>query len=444
VSREYNFDGLVGPTHNYAGLSFGNVASQRHAGQPANPRAAALQGLAKMRFVATLGAGQAVLPPHERPSLRTLRRLGFRGADEEVLAQAASDPDLRDSLLRISSSAAAMWTANAATSVPAEDAADGRLHLVPANLTAMFHRSLEAETTARVLRAIFADQRRFEVHDPLPGGAHFADEGAANHTRLFVKGRPAVHLFAWGRIAFGGPSPLGEPVRYPARQTREASQALARLGQVDPARALFPQQHPAGIDAGAFHTDVVAVGSGNLLLLHEMAFVGHSALLQRLSQLLGEELIAHAATEQELPIASAVAAYPFNSQLLALPEGGMAIVAPVESREDPQARAFLESAPVKAVHYLDLRQSMENGGGPACLRQRIVLSEEDRAAVKARVFWDEQLGRDLEDWVNRHYRDTLSGADLADPLLVRETMSALDELTRILRIGTVYDFQGAG
>jgi succinylarginine dihydrolase len=444
VSREYNFDGLVGPTHNYAGLSFGNVASQRHAGQPANPRAAALQGLAKMRFVATLGAGQAVLPPHERPSLRTLRRLGFRGADEEVLAQAASDPDLRDSLLRISSSAAAMWTANAATSVPAEDAADGRLHLVPANLTAMFHRSLEAETTARVLRAIFADQRRFEVHDPLPGGAHFADEGAANHTRLFVKGRPAVHLFAWGRIAFGGPSPLGEPVRYPARQTREASQALARLGQVDPARALFPQQHPAGIDAGAFHTDVVAVGSGNLLLLHETAFVGHPALLQRLRQLLGEELIAHVATEQELPIASAVAAYPFNSQLLALPQGGMVIVAPVESREDSKARAFLESAPVKAVHYLDLRQSMENGGGPACLRQRIVLSGEDRAAVKARVFWDEQLGGELEAWVNRNYRDSLSGADLADPLLARETMSALDELTRILRIGSVYDFQGAG
>jgi succinylarginine dihydrolase len=237
---------------------------------------------------------------------------------------------------------------------------------------------------------------------------------------------------------------LGEPVRYPARQTREASQSLARLGQVDPARALFPQQHPAGIDAGAFHTDVVAVGSGNLLLLHETAFVGHPALLQRLRQLLGEELIAHVATEQELPIASAVAAYPFNSQLLALPQGGMVIVAPVESREDSKARAFLESAPVKAVHYLDLRQSMENGGGPACLRQRIVLSGEDRAAVKARVFWDEQLGGELEAWVNRNYRDSLSGADLADPLLARETMSALDELTRILRIGSVYDFQGAG
>lgn len=446
AAREYNFDGLVGPTHNYAGLSHGNVASVAHAGQVANPRAAALQGLAKMRFVASLGVGQAVLPPHERPSLRTLRRLGFRGSDEEVLARAAADPELGDQLLRISSSAAAMWTANAATCVPAADARDARLHLVPANLTAMFHRALEADTTTRVLRAIFADASRFEVHEPLPGGLHFGDEGAANHTRLFTEGSAAVHLFAWGRRAFGGPSPAGEPSRFPARQTREASHALARLGEVDPARALFPQQHPRGIDAGAFHTDVVAVGNANVLLLHELAFVDAAALLQRLRQMLGESFTPHLATDAELPIASAVAAYPFNSQLLTLQDGSMAIVAPQEAREDRFARAYLErvsqsGGPVKAVHYLDLRQSMENGGGPACLRQRIVLGDEDRAAVRARVFWDEALGTDLEAWVRRHYRDRLSGADLEDPALARETLAALDELTAILRLGSVYDFQ---
>jgi succinylarginine dihydrolase len=445
-SREYNFDGLVGPTHNYAGLSHGNVASLAHAGQPADPRGAALQGLGKMRFVASLGVGQAVLPPHERPSLRTLRRLGFRGGDEEVLAQAARDPELKDQLLRISSSAAAMWTANAATAVPGEDAADRRLHLVPANLTAMFHRALEAETTTRVLRAVFAEPRHFQVHDPLPGGAHFADEGAANHTRLFAEGRPAVHLFAWGRRAFGGAPDAGEPVRYPARQTREASHALARLGQVEPARALFPQQHPAGIDAGAFHTDVLAVGNGNVLLLHERAFVGAEALLEKLRGLLGETFVAYLATEEELPAAAAVAAYPFNSQLLTLPGGSMTIVAPLESQEDPRARAFLQrvvgsGGPVNRVHHLDLRQSMQNGGGPACLRQRIVLSDAERGAVKARVFWDDALGAELEAWVRRHYRDRLVGADLADPQLARETMAALDELTHILRLGNVYDFQ---
>jgi succinylarginine dihydrolase len=445
--REYNFDGLVGPTHNYAGLSHGNVASLTHAGQASNPRAAALQGLGKMRFVASLGVAQAVLPPHQRPSLPALRRLGYRGKDEEVIAQAAHDPDLGDFPLRLASSAAAMWTANAATTVPAADAADGRLHIVPANLSAMFHRAIEAETTTRVLRAIFGDARRFEVHDPLPGTSHFADEGAANHTRLFSGASDgAVHLFAWGRRAFGGPSPRGEPGKFPARQTWEASHAAARLLQSDPERSLFPQQDPAGIDAGAFHTDVLAVGNGNVLLLHERAFFEHEALLERLRALLGGDLHSYVATGRELPVASAVAAYPFNSQLLTLPDGSMTIVAPVESREDERARDFLArvvqaGGPVKSLHHLDLRQSMENGGGPACLRQRVVLSDDDRAAVRARVFWDEALGAELEAWVRRHYRDRLVAGDLADPALARDTLTALDELTAILRLGSVYDFQ---
>jgi len=75
--REYNFDGLVGPTHNYGGLSVGNMASMAHEGAESNPRLAALEGLAKMRFVHELGVGQGILPPHERPSLVTLRSLGF-------------------------------------------------------------------------------------------------------------------------------------------------------------------------------------------------------------------------------------------------------------------------------------------------------------------------------------------------------------------------------
>jgi succinylarginine dihydrolase len=440
---EINFDGIVGPTHNYAGLSPGNVASLAHAGQPANPRRAALQGLAKMRLVASLGVGQAVLPPHERPRMRTLRQLGFRGSDEEALAAASAGDG---QLLRLCSSAAAMWTANAATSVPSEDSSDRRLHLVPANLTSMFHRVLEADTTSRVLRAIFADHARFAVHDPLPGGAHFSDEGAANHTRLTAPGRRAVHLFAWGRVAYGAASAFAQPLRFPARQSREASQALARLGQVDPALAIFPQQHPRGIDAGAFHTDVVAVGNEDVLLLHELAFVDHEAVLARLRELLGETFVAHVATEAELPVASAVAAYPFNSQLLTLPDGAMTILAPEESRAEPRARAFLERVAasggrVREVRYLDLRDSMENGGGPACLRQRIVLSGAERAAIRPRVFWDDGLGADLEAWVGRHYRDRVDRDDLRDPLLHRQSLAALDELTRILRIGSIYDFQ---
>jgi succinylarginine dihydrolase len=438
--REYNFDGLVGPTHNYGGLSLGNLASATHGGSASNPREAALQGLEKMRAVAALGVGQAVLPPQPRPSLRTLRRLGFIGTDEQVITRAAKEAE---HLLRLTSSAAAMWTANAATVAPSCDTGDGRMHATPANLHQMFHRMLEADTTHAVFRAIFSDEARFAVHEPLPGGGQFADEGAANHTRLVTPGHPAVHLFAWGRSAFRD---VRGPQRFPARQTLEASEALARLHQVPASQCLFPQQAPEGIDAGAFHTDVLAVGNDSFLMLHELAFVDPQALLASLREKLGERFRYALATREELPAQDAVRAYPFNSQVLTLADGSMAIVAPQEARETPAARAFLERVvaddnPVKAVHYLDVRQSMNNGGGPACLRQRVWLTDAERNAVKAHVFYSESLHAELAAWVRRHYRDSLRAADLQDPALAREVLTALDELTRILRLGPVYDFQ---
>lgn len=438
--REYNFDGIVGTTHNYGGLSPGNVASMTHEGQVSSPRAAALQGLEKMRFVHELGVGQAVLPPQPRPDLRTLRSLGFTGRDEEVIARAAREDEL---LLRLCSSASAMWTANAATVAPSADTADGRVHVSPANLQSMFHRAIEAPTTTAILRAIFADEARFVVHDPLPGGGQLSDEGAANHTRLFTPGHEAVHIFAWGRRAWGGGR---APLRFPARQTLEASRALARRHGLRPKRTLFPQQHPDGIDAGAFHTDVLAVGNGAFFMMHELAFLDGDGLVARLRELLGEALRVVVATERELPVRDAVAAYPFNSQVLTLPDGSMCIVAPEESRETPSARAFLERVvsednPVSRVHYRDVRQSMNNGGGPACLRLRVVLTEDEVHAIRANVFYTPALHAELKVWIERHYRDRLVPADLADPALARETMTALDELTRILRLGPVYDFQ---
>ncbi|MFN0063047.1 MAG: N-succinylarginine dihydrolase [Myxococcaceae bacterium] len=438
--REYNFDGLVGPTHNYGGLAFGNTASARHQGRESNPRQAALEGLAKMRFIDSVGVGQAVLPPHPRPSLSALRALGFHGSDAEVLARAAVDAE---HLLRQCSSAAAMWTANAATVAPSTDAQDAKVHFTPANLQAMFHRAIEADTTWRVLSAIFSDTRHFVVHRPLPGGSQFADEGAANHTRLFASRGAAAHIFAWGRSAFQG---FPAPSRYPARQTLEASQALARLHRLDPARCLFPQQAPVGIDAGAFHTDVLAVGNGPFFMLHALAFLDPQGLLHRLRDLVGGDFSFALADAAELPVERAVAAYPFNSQLVTLPSGKMAIVAPKDSEADPHCRGFLnrvlhEDNPVEAVHYLDVRQSMDNGGGPACLRLRVALTDAERASVSANVFYTAALHAELEAWVRKHYRDRLVPEDFKDPLFARETFTALDVLCQILRLGSVFDFQ---
>ncbi len=440
--REHQFDGLVGPTHNYGGLSPGNVASTTHAGQASNPRAAAHQGLHKMRFVRDLGVPQAVLPPHDRPSLATLRALGFAGKDEQVLASAAAVDG--GFLLRLSSSASAMWAANAATVAPSSDTADGRLHITPANLQQMFHRAIEPSTATRILRAVFADERHFAVHDPLPGGGQLADEGAANHTRL-VTSRGMVHVFAWGRSGWSG---ARAPRVHPARQTREASEALARLHRLDPSRCLFPQQHPDGIDAGAFHTDVLAVGNESFFMLHELAFSDEARLLADLRRLLGDGLTVLRASSRELPPASAVTAYPFNSQIVTRADGSMAIVAPEDSREDPHARAFLERAlsegPIRELSYVDVRQSMKNGGGPACLRLRVPLTDEESSRLGARVLLDDALLADLTAWVDRHYRDRLHPDDLEDPALARESLGALDELTQILRVGSVYDFQRAG
>jgi succinylarginine dihydrolase len=438
MAREYNFDGIAGPTHGYSGLSPGNLAAAEHAGQPGNPRSAALQGLEKMRLVARLGVRQAVLPPHPRPDVMSLRRLGFGGDDAAVLARALRDAP---ELLAAAGSASAMWTANAATVAPSADTADRRVHFTPANLSAMFHRSLEASTTTAVLRAIFADPRHFVVHDALPAGSAFSDEGAANHTRLFTRSG-ALHLFGWGQ---GGPAETAAPARYPARQSRAASAAVARLHELE-AAALLWQQAPAGIDAGAFHSDVLAVGNANLLLLHEHAFVDPARLLAELRTRLGPEFLSVLAGEHELPAAEAVESYPFNSQLFSLPNHKMAILAPREAEHSQAARRFLErvvaeSGLVESLHYTDVNASMKNGGGPACLRLRVTLEDEERAAVRARVFFDDALGAELESWVRRHYRDRLAREDLADPQLLEESRRALDELTALLKLGTVYTFQ---
>jgi len=438
AAREVNFDGLVGPTHHHAGLSPGNLASLEHAGLAGNPRAAALEGIAKMRLVARLGVGQAVLPPQPRPDCGALRRLGFQGDDATVLANARTTaPELLSQV----TSASAMWAANAATVAPSTDTRDGKVHLVPANLVTMFHRSLEAETTYRVFRTIFADSQRFAVHEPLPASETLSDEGAANHSRLETSaGR--VHLFAWGR----SPTAAAHPDRHPARQARRASEAVARLlGLSDDAR-LFWQQSPESIDAGAFHADVVAVANDGFLMLHERAFLDTLGLLSALWQRLGDELSVCVASEAELPLAEAVARYPFNSELVTLPDGAMSIIAPRESEASPAVRGFLERVlaepnPVRDVHFVDVNGSMNNGGGPACLRLRVRLEPEEEESLGAHVLFDDRLDQTLVACVTERYRDRVSIDDLADPAFVDECRVALDEITGILGLGSVYDFQ---
>ncbi len=439
-AREVNFDGLVGLTHHYAGLSFGNEASTKHQYRVSNPKLAAKQGLLKMKALADAGFPQGVIAPQERPNVPVLRQLGFTGSDEQIVERVAKQAP---QLLSAASSASSMWVANAATVSPSADSLDGKVHLTVANLNNKFHRASEAPTTESLLRAIFRNQQHFSVHGALPQVAMFGDEGAANHNRLGgAYGAPSVQLFVYGREeAKAGLI----PARYPARQTLEASQAVARLNQVNPELAVYAQQNPAVIDRGVFHNDVIAVSNRQLLFCHEQAFLHQHELYQTLREKVPGFMAVEVPADR-VSVGDAVSTYLFNSQLLSRDDGSMLLILPEEARQHAGVWRYLNELleadnPISELNVFDLRESMANGGGPACLRLRVVLTEREQRAVNPAVMMNDALFATLNGWVDRWYRDRLTQADLADPLLLRDGREALDELTRILDLGSVYPFQ---
>ena len=421
---EINFDGLVGPTHNYAGLSLGNLASASNAGAVARPRAAALQGLAKMRRVMDLGVPQGFFPPPLRPTPAPLRAAGFEGSDAEVLAAAAkADP----ALFRAAGAASSMWTANAATVIAEADSGDGRLHLVTANLASMLHRAVEAEETHALLRTVFADAARFAVHPPLPLGVHFGDEGAANHMRLTTShGERGLNVFVFGR-------PRGGP--FPERQALRASQAVARLAHVTPEDAVFTLQSGDAVAAGAFHNDVVAVGNERVLLAHPQAFDRPDILYESIrDRVPGAEII----EVRDISLADAVSTYLFNSQIVTLPGGGgMALILPAEVRENPGVWDALQlalagSRAITEVVVVDVRESMRNGGGPACLRLRVPASEAARAAIHPGYLLTPGRWDQVATLVERLWPETIAPDDLLEPDLWAAARAADEALRRFI------------
>ncbi|QDO84754.1 N-succinylarginine dihydrolase [Shewanella psychropiezotolerans] len=440
---EANFDGLVGPTHNYAGLSFGNVASLSNAAAVSNPRAAAKQGLKKAKALADMGMIQGILAPQERPDLHTLRRIGFTGSDAEVLNKAAKQAP---ALLRACCSASSMWTANAATVSPSADCRDGKLHFTPANLVDKLHRSIEPITTGNILAATFNNDKHFSHHQHLPEHASFGDEGAANHTRLCGEyGETGIELFVYGQEATNPTAP--KPTKYPARQTLEASQAIARLHQLDDNNTVYISQNPDVIDQGVFHNDVIAVGNQNVLFYHEQAFLDTQNKLNEIKQKFGDSPLHFIEVPtNKVGIQDAVKSYLFNTQIITLPSGEMAIIAPTNCQENEAVHAYLQEVvtlgtPIKQVHYFDVKQSMQNGGGPACLRLRVAMNDTEVAAVNQHTLMNDVLFSELNNWVDKHYRDRLSVEDLADPQVLIESRTALDELTQLMQLGSVYQFQ---
>jgi succinylarginine dihydrolase len=400
---EINFDGIIGPSHNYAGLSPGNIASANNAGEASSPRAAALQGIEKMRANLRLGLTQGFFMPLDRPNANWLAGL--------ATDMASAEPHIRAAAF----SASAMWAANAATVSPAPDSADGRCHLSAANLLTMAHRSHEWMGTLAQLKLAFASEQHFAVHGPVP--PPYGDEGAANHMRLCpAHGEAGIGIFVYGKS--GGP--------FPARQHIEASKAVARAHRLDPAKTLFIQQAERAIAAGAFHNDVVAVANEHVLFTHEAAFEDPEAAYAAIRAAMpSAEIIV--VPEARVSLADAVQSYLFNAQLVTLPEGqGMALILPLEAQENTAVWGWLTemvagNGPIRKLVPVDVRQSMANGGGPACLRLRVVA---DPATVDPRFMADEAKLDAMAAVIAAHWPESIAPGELGNSALVEQVQAA--------------------
>lgn len=409
MQTEINFDGIIGPSHNYAGLSQGNLAATKNRGLASQPRAAALEGIAKMGANIALGLTQGILLPHARPDHHWLASLST------TYAEAA--PHLRAQAI----SASPMWAANAATVSPALDTEDGKCHLTVANLVTMPHRSHEWPETLAQLQLAFANPA-FTVHGPVP--APFGDEGAANHMRLAIAhDAPGVEVFVYGQA--GGP--------FPARQHREASEAIARAHNVK--QALFVRQSGEAIAAGAFHNDVVAVANGRVLFTHEQAFDDKEVLYADLRATLPEvEIVEVPASAVSLE--DAIRSYLFNAQLVTLPSGEMALILPAEARDTPSVWNWLQAhvagnGPIRRLEVVDVRQSMANGGGPACLRLRVVA---DPATIDPRFLVDNAKLERIAAVIEAHWPERIAQDQIGDPALIARIHGARTALLEALEI----------
>ncbi len=399
--REINFDGIVGPSHNYAGLSLGNIASASHKGDPSYPRAAALQGLEKMRGnLARLGQ-QGFLLPLPRPNTVLAETLAYDGTEAAALRAAPW-------------SASSMWTANAATVSPAPDTKDGKCHLTPANLVTMLHRAQEWPDTKRMLELAFGNRDHFTVHGIAP--MTFGDEGAANHMRLCEgHGSAGVEVFVYGRP--GG--------NFPARQHEQASRLVARAHGLDPTRTVFIEQNPAAIEAGAFHNDVVSVANERVLFTHAEAFADQQGACEAIRKAFPALEVVEVPSDA-VSIEEAIRTYLFNAQLVTQPDGTMALIAPEECRESASVWAYCErmmagNGPIKHVIPVDVRQSMANGGGPACLRLRVVC---DPGTVDPRFLLSEATADTIAGILSHYWPEQIDPSDLGSESLAKTVVAA--------------------
>ena len=449
--KEISFDGIIGPTHLYSGLAIGDLNSQSNAHKIANPKAAALEGLNKMALIKQLTGYQGLFIPPYRPHWPLLHNMGFKGSRSKILKQSYKKAP---QLLASAFSASSMWVANMATVSPSSDTLDNKVHFTPANLCYHLHRSIETSFNSELLKLWFNDEKYFSHHPPCPFTLMTSDEGAANHSRIQIQDEksndlPAINLFVYGR--YGNETTINSYNKYLPRQTRLSQEIICRNHMLDDKQCLFIMQNHKAVDAGVFHNDVAAVGHQNTFIYHEKAFKDDKnyfdshPLLEKYNQSFTPIKI----TNEQLSLEEALSCYLFNSQIITLKnnQAGMAIIMPQEVNNIPAAKKLIKNIidnpvnPITEYHFVNVTESLKNGGGPACLRLRIPLTNNEQQAVHPSAWLNDNNEPAIRQWIEKHYRDKLTLEDCQDPAFCVEIETALDELCQILNLGSVYEFQ---
>jgi succinylarginine dihydrolase len=162
-----------------------------------------------------------------------------------------------------------------------------------------------------------------------------------------------------------------------------------------------------------------------VLFAHEKAFADRDRVASECERLFPDVQLVEVPAS-EVPVADAVSSYLFNAQLVSPPDGETTLIVPSEARETASVWSWLQrhvagNGPIRNLVVVDVRQSLANGGGPACLRLRVAA---DPATVDPRFLVDEAKLDRIAAVIEQSWPAEIHSSELQDPKVVAAIESA--------------------
>ena len=369
--KQVFIDTIPGPTNHFGGHAVGNIASMNSKNNILNPQKAALEWLEKVKKVAMIGGNQFVLPPQRRPLTHKKKTL--------------TQSDISSSFI---------WMANAGLFIPRIDTQLENNQFIPANMKQSEHRNIEHPFHQYWLKKILK-YSKCNFHKILD----INDEGSANSIRLWhKKNQCGVNIFVYGK----------PNARYPIRQSKSSCEKIINITK--PRHYILLEQTKEAIDAGVFHNDVIAFGFKNTIICHEKAFSNQKQELKKLKKIFTNSLNAPLniveIANNSLSLNAAVKTYLFNSQVIEI-NNKFELICPIEVKENPNSYKITEkwvtNGLFNKVHFVNIKSSLKNGGGPACLRLCLYLNDNEVKKIPTKFKLDKTKYKKISKIILEHY-----------------------------------------